>query len=155
MPEVAPLSPFSTGTDLPLPSQRGLDTSQTAIHIEDMTTPKHIPRRSQARRKTPSLTGFRSPIRISIDHEAFAALDKRAIAAQVGIGVVAGWLAGWLVGGSGLLRYVLTGLVGSLVGGILLERLDIDLGIRSPIASRIATATLGAVVIVLLVRLID
>jgi len=59
--------------------------------------------------------GFRSPIRISIDYEALAALDKRALAAQMGIGVVAGWLASWLVGGTGLLRYVLTGLVGSFV----------------------------------------
>src|SRR5215204_4595473 len=88
-----------------------------------MTTPKHSQRRSQARRKPPAPTGFRSPIRISLDHEALAALDKRAIAAQVGIGVVAGWLASWLVGGSGLLRYVLTGLVGALVGGALLEQL--------------------------------
>ena len=37
-------------------------------------------------------------------------MDKRAIAAQVGIGIVAGWLASWLVGGSGLLHYVVTGL---------------------------------------------
>jgi uncharacterized membrane protein YeaQ/YmgE (transglycosylase-associated protein family) len=68
--------------------------------------------------------------------------------------VVAGWLASWLIGGSGLLRYVLTGLVGSLVGGILLERLGLDLGIRNPVASRIATATLGAVVVVLLARIL-
>ena len=51
--------------------------------------------------------GLRLPIRISIDHEALAALDKRALAANIGIGVVAGWLASWLVGGTGLLRYVL------------------------------------------------
>jgi uncharacterized membrane protein YeaQ/YmgE (transglycosylase-associated protein family) len=117
-------------------------------------TPKRDPSRSRTKRKPPTPTGFRSPIRISIDHEAFAALDKRAVAAQVGIGVVAGWLASWLVGGSGLLRYVLTGLAGSLVGGILLERLGLDLGIRNPTANRIATATIGAVAVVLLARLI-
>ncbi len=112
------------------------------------------PRQSGAKRKSAAPTGFRSPIRITIDHEVLAALDKRAIAAQVGVGVVAGWLASWLVGGSGLFRYVITGLVGSLVGGILLERLGIDLGIRNPLAHRIATATLGAVVVVLVTRLI-
>src|SRR3954453_9254033 len=98
--------------------------------------------------------GCRSPIRISIDHEALAALNKRALGAQIGIGVVAGWLASWLVGGSGLLRYVITGLVGSLVGALVLERLGIDLGIRNPLMNRIATATLGAVIVVLLARII-
>jgi uncharacterized membrane protein YeaQ/YmgE (transglycosylase-associated protein family) len=120
-----------------------------------MTKPsKSSPRSSRAKRKPPAPIGFRAPIRISIDHEALAALDKRAIAAQVGIGIVAGWLASWFVGGSGLLRYVITGLVGSLVGGILLERLGIDLGIRNPLAHRIATATVGAVIVVLLARLV-
>jgi uncharacterized membrane protein YeaQ/YmgE (transglycosylase-associated protein family) len=117
-------------------------------------TTKQSPRRSRAKRKAPAPTGFRSPVRISIDHEALAELDKRAIAAQVGIGVVAGWLASWLVGGSGLVRYVLTGLVGSFVGSIVLERLGLDLGIRNPLASRIATATLGAVIVVVIARLI-
>jgi uncharacterized membrane protein YeaQ/YmgE (transglycosylase-associated protein family) len=117
-------------------------------------TTKQSPRRSRAKRKAPAATGFRSPVRISIDHDALAELDKRAIAAQVGVGVVAGWLASWLVGGSGLLQYVITGLAGALIGGFLLERLGIDLGIRNPLAHRIATATLGAMVIVLLARII-
>ncbi len=82
-------------------------------------------------------------------------MDKRAIAAQVGVGAVAGWLASWLVGGSGLLQYVVTGLAGSLVGGFLLERFGIDLGIRNQTASRIATATIGAVVVVLVARLVS
>src|SRR5919107_1341862 len=116
--------------------------------------PKPGPNRSRTQRKPTPSNGFRSPVRISIDREALAALDKRAIAAQVGVGVVAGWLASWLVGGSGLLQYVVTGLAGSLIGGFLLERLSIDLGIRNPLASRIANATIGAMVIVLLARLI-
>jgi uncharacterized membrane protein YeaQ/YmgE (transglycosylase-associated protein family) len=110
--------------------------------------------RSRNRSRPADPPGFRSPVRISIDREALAALDKRAIAAQVGVGAVAGWLASWLVGGSGLLKYVITGLAGSLIGGFLLERLGIDLGIRNPLAHRIATATLGATVIVLLARII-
>ena len=83
-----------------------------------------------------------------------AAIDKRAVAAQVGIGLLAGWLASWVVGGSGLLRYALTGMIGSFVGGIFLERLGLDLGLRSEVVSRIATATLGAVLIILLARLL-
>jgi uncharacterized membrane protein YeaQ/YmgE (transglycosylase-associated protein family) len=49
---------------------------------------------------------------------------------------------------------VITGLAGSLVGGFLLERLGIDLDIWSPLANRIATTTIGAVVVVLLARLL-
>jgi uncharacterized membrane protein YeaQ/YmgE (transglycosylase-associated protein family) len=110
---------------------------------------------TRGRRKAPEPTGARLPIRIAVDREAVAALDKRAIAAQVGVGIVAGWLASWLVGGSGLLQYVVTGLAGSLIGGFLLERLGVDLGIRNQTANRIATATLGAVVVVLLARLVS
>jgi uncharacterized membrane protein YeaQ/YmgE (transglycosylase-associated protein family) len=117
-------------------------------------TSKPHPGQSRGRRKTPEPTGTRLPIRISVDREALNALDKRAIAAQVGIGIVAGWLASWLVGGSGLLQYVVTGLAGSLVGGFLLERFGIDLGIRNRTASRIATATIGAMIVVLLARII-
>jgi uncharacterized membrane protein YeaQ/YmgE (transglycosylase-associated protein family) len=107
-------------------------------------------------RKKQKLTapGFRSPIRISIDYEALAAMDKRAVAAQVGIGVSAGWLASWLVGGSGVFQYVITGLIGSFVGALVLERLGVDLSIRSPLANRIVTATLGSVIVVLVARLV-
>jgi uncharacterized membrane protein YeaQ/YmgE (transglycosylase-associated protein family) len=73
---------------------------------------------------------------------------------QVGIGAVAGWLASWVLGGSGLLQYVITGLVGSFVGGTLLNRLGIELGIRSPLMSQIVTGAIGAVVVVLLARLL-
>ncbi len=117
-------------------------------------TSKQRPRGSRGKGKPPDPPGFRSPIRISIDHEALSALDKQAVAAQVGVGVVAGWLASWLVGGSGLLQYLVTGLAGSLIGGFLLERLGIDLGIRNPLANRIAIATIGAVVVVLVARLV-
>jgi uncharacterized membrane protein YeaQ/YmgE (transglycosylase-associated protein family) len=45
---------------------------------------------------------------------------------------------------------VVNGLAGSLVGGFLLERFGIDLGIRNQTASRIATSIIGAMGIVLL-----
>ncbi|WP_404291028.1 GlsB/YeaQ/YmgE family stress response membrane protein [Microvirga sp. RSM25] len=117
-------------------------------------TSKSNPGGTRGRRKAPEPPSAWLPIRISVDREALNALDKRAIAAQVGVGVVAGWLASWLVGGSGLLHYVVTGLAGSLVGGFLLERFGIDLGIRNQTASRIATATIGAMIVVVLARII-
>jgi uncharacterized membrane protein YeaQ/YmgE (transglycosylase-associated protein family) len=118
-------------------------------------TSKSNPGQRRGARKAPEPTGARLPFRISVDREALNALDKRAIAAQVGIGIVAGWLASWLVGGSGLLHYVVTGLAGSLVGGFLLERFGIDLGIRNQTASRIVTAMIGAIVVVLIARLVS
>src|SRR3954467_1992458 len=117
-------------------------------------TSKRNPGNPRGPRRTSEPTGARLPFRISVDREALNALDKRAIAVQVGIGIVAGWLASWLVGGSGLLQYVVTGLAGSLIGGFLLERFGIDLGIRNQTTSRIATATIGAIVVVLIARLV-
>jgi uncharacterized membrane protein YeaQ/YmgE (transglycosylase-associated protein family) len=117
-------------------------------------TSKRNPRKTPGSRKAPEPTRTRMPIRISVDRDALNALDKRAIAIQVGIGVVAGWLASWLVGGSGLFQYVITGLAGSLVGGFLLDRFGIDLGIRNSVVSRIVTAAIGAVIVVLLARLL-
>lgn len=132
-----------------------LDGNGAAIHIAKMAkNAKSRADHNRTKRQAGPPAGFRSPVRLSIDHEALAALDKRAIAAQVGIGVAAGWLASWLVGGSGLLQYIVSGLAGSLIGGFLLDHLGIDLGIRSQLASRIVTATLGAVIVVLVARLI-
>jgi len=91
---------------------------------------------------------------VIVDWDAVAKIDKQALVAQVGIGLVAGWLASWLVGGNGLIRYALTGMIGSFLGAIFLERLGIDLGLRNDLARRIATATIGAVLVILAARLL-
>ncbi|MGE0626757.1 MAG: GlsB/YeaQ/YmgE family stress response membrane protein [Hyphomicrobiaceae bacterium] len=70
------------------------------------------------------------------------------------IGIVAGWLASLVVGGGGLLRYLVTGVIGAFVGGYLLSALNVSLGIKSAILSQIVTATIGAIVVVVLARLI-
>lgn len=81
--------------------------------------------------------------------------DKtRAIAVFVLIGLIAGWLASILVGGSGLIRYLVSGILGSFVGGFLLNALGVNLGIKNALASQIATAAIGAIVVVLAARLI-
>ncbi len=96
----------------------------------------------------------RNPIRGALDGRALGRFDKRAILAQIGVGLAAGWLASWLVGGSGLIRYVITGVAGSFVGGALLDWLGINLGIRNPLLAKIATATIGATVVVIAARII-
>ena len=70
------------------------------------------------------------------------------------IGLVAGYLASVIVGGSGLIRYLISGVIGAFIGPMLLSLLKIDLGIRNALAGQIVTATIGAIVVVILARLI-
>jgi uncharacterized membrane protein YeaQ/YmgE (transglycosylase-associated protein family) len=53
-----------------------------------------------------------------------------------------------------LVRYLITGVLGAFVGGYLLSALGVNLGIKNPLASQIVTSTIGAIVVVLLARLI-
>jgi uncharacterized membrane protein YeaQ/YmgE (transglycosylase-associated protein family) len=70
------------------------------------------------------------------------------------IGGIAGWLASWIVGGSGLLSYLISGVIGSFVGGYLLSVLRINLPIKNTWLSQIVTATIGAIIVVVLAKLI-
>jgi uncharacterized membrane protein YeaQ/YmgE (transglycosylase-associated protein family) len=70
------------------------------------------------------------------------------------IGVVAGWLASWIVGGGGLLTYLVSGVLGAFVGGYLFSALKISLPIRNVWLSQIVTATVGAIIVVIVARLI-
>ena len=81
-------------------------------------------------------------------------MDARALIVMAVIGIVAGFLASIVVGGGGLVQYLVSGVVGSFIGGMLLGSLGVNLGIRNPLISQIVTATIGAIVIVLLARLI-
>lgn len=80
--------------------------------------------------------------------------DAQALIVMAIIGLVAGFLASLLVGGGGLIRYLITGVVGAFVGGYVLKVAGINLGIRNELAGQIVTATIGAVIVVLLARLI-
>ena len=70
------------------------------------------------------------------------------------IGIIAGFLASLVVGGDGLIRYLVTGIIGAFVGGSVFKALGINLGIGSPLISQIVTAAIGAIVVVVLARLI-
>jgi len=69
------------------------------------------------------------------------------------VGAVAGWLAGMIVkgGGFGLLGDIVVGIIGAFAGGWILARLGVHLGVG--IVSVIASATIGAVVLLTLLRL--
>ena len=82
-------------------------------------------------------------------------IETRALVIFLVIGLIAGFIASLLVGGGGgILRYLLTGVIGALVGGFLFEALNIDLGIPNRLASQIVTASVGAIIVVLLARFI-
>ncbi|HMN37810.1 MAG TPA: GlsB/YeaQ/YmgE family stress response membrane protein [Hyphomicrobium sp.] len=78
----------------------------------------------------------------------------RAWVVFVLVGIVAGFLASIVVGGGGLAQYLLSGVIGAFVGGYLLRALGINLGISNPLVSQIATSTIGAIVVVLVARMI-
>ncbi|HWT15617.1 MAG TPA: GlsB/YeaQ/YmgE family stress response membrane protein [Patescibacteria group bacterium] len=70
------------------------------------------------------------------------------------IGGVAGWLAGLLVKGFGfgLLGNIVVGIVGAFIAGWLFPTLGISLG--SGIVAAILHATIGAAVLLLLIRVL-
>jgi uncharacterized membrane protein YeaQ/YmgE (transglycosylase-associated protein family) len=70
------------------------------------------------------------------------------------VGAVAGLLAGMIVkgGGFGLFGDIIVGILGAFVGGWLLPRLGIHLGVG--LVAVIVNATIGAVVLLVLIRLI-
>jgi uncharacterized membrane protein YeaQ/YmgE (transglycosylase-associated protein family) len=69
------------------------------------------------------------------------------------IGLIAGWLAGRVMrgGGFGLVGDMIVGVIGALIGGWLFGQLGIAAG---GLIGAIITAFVGAVVLILLLRLI-
>lgn len=70
-------------------------------------------------------------------------------------GLIAGWLASLLLGGGGLIRNLFVGIVGAFIGGAMVKsgllNLPFDLGTWG---NQIAVSTIGAVLVVILARLI-
>jgi uncharacterized membrane protein YeaQ/YmgE (transglycosylase-associated protein family) len=70
------------------------------------------------------------------------------------IGIVAGWLAGKVVsgGGFGLLGDLVVGIVGAFIASWLFPRLGVHIG--TGIGEEIVYAMLGAIILLLLLRLV-
>lgn len=81
-------------------------------------------------------------------------MDIRGIIIMVLIGLVAGWLASLVMGGGGLIRYIITGLIGSVVGSVLLAALGVNIGLGNPIVSQIVVAAIGAIVVIAIARVV-
>jgi uncharacterized membrane protein YeaQ/YmgE (transglycosylase-associated protein family) len=71
------------------------------------------------------------------------------------VGIVAGWLASLVVGGPGsVLGYLITGIIGAFVGGWIFSAMNWKLNLGNEWAEWIVTSVIGAVVVVVLARLI-
>ncbi|HJU32777.1 MAG TPA: GlsB/YeaQ/YmgE family stress response membrane protein [Hyphomicrobiaceae bacterium] len=81
-------------------------------------------------------------------------MNAQQIIIMAVIGIVAGWLASLVVGGGGLLRYLITGLIGAFVGGFLFNAAGWKLNLGSPIVDQIVVSAIGAIIVVILARAI-
>lgn len=84
----------------------------------------------------------------------FMSQDLTQILIFLGIGLVAGWLAGLVLGGGGLLRNLVAGVIGVFVGGYVLKLANISLPIDNPYLSQIITGAIGALIVIVVARVI-
>ncbi len=81
-------------------------------------------------------------------------MDSKNMVIAVLMGICAGWLASWIVGGSGIFQYLISGVLGSFVGSYVLQKFDVSLGIRNEIGRDIATATIGAIIVMVVAHML-
>ena len=81
-------------------------------------------------------------------------LSNESILVILFVGLVAGWLAGKIVRGTGfgIIGDILVGIAGALIASFIFPRLGIHLGTR--LVSEIIYSAIGAIVLLLVVRLI-
>jgi uncharacterized membrane protein YeaQ/YmgE (transglycosylase-associated protein family) len=71
------------------------------------------------------------------------------------IGIVAGWLASVVIGGGGgVLRYLITGLIGAFVGGFVFNAAGWKLNLGKEWLDQIVIAAIGAIIVVILARML-
>lgn len=81
-------------------------------------------------------------------------MDIKNILVWCVIGLVAGWLASVFVGGGGLVRYLLTGLIGAFVGGFLVNVTGLNINLGNLWVNQIVVAAIGAIVVVVVARIL-
>ena len=74
------------------------------------------------------------------------------------IGLIAGWLSGLLLGGGGLIRNLIVGVLGAMVGGFLHDlgwiKLPFVVPDAIPYGSQIVFATIGAMIVTIIARIL-
>lgn len=81
-------------------------------------------------------------------------IEIKDIIIWVVIGLIAGWLASFIVGGSSIVTYILSGLLGSIVGGILVRVTGIKLNLGNAVVDQIVVSAIGAIIVVIVARVL-
>ena len=82
-------------------------------------------------------------------------MDAKSLLVMAGIGIIAGFLASLVAGGgSGLIVYLITGVLGAFVGGLVFDKAGIKLGINNAFINQIITSTVGAIIVIIIARLV-
>ncbi|MES0383669.1 MAG: GlsB/YeaQ/YmgE family stress response membrane protein [Hyphomicrobium sp.] len=71
-------------------------------------------------------------------------------------GLIAGWIAGLILGGGGLVRNMFVGIIGAYIGGAMVRAnlLNLPFTTGSEFGDQVVVSTIGAIVIVILARII-
>jgi uncharacterized membrane protein YeaQ/YmgE (transglycosylase-associated protein family) len=71
------------------------------------------------------------------------------------IGIIAGWLASVVIGGGGgLVRYLITGLIGAFVGGFVFQAAGWKINLGNEWLDQIVIAAIGAIIVVIIARIV-
>ncbi len=82
-------------------------------------------------------------------------LDAQKLIIWAIIGIVAGWLASVVIGGGGgLLRYLITGLIGAFVGGFVFQMAGWKMNLGNEWLEQIVIAAIGAIIVVIIARIV-
>ena len=84
-------------------------------------------------------------------------MNNQQLLIMVGVGIVAGWLASFVVGGLrwGLLGYLIAGVLGSFVGGFVLSKAGVRIGVGNPLVDNVITSTIGAIIVIVVARVLS
>lgn len=83
-------------------------------------------------------------------------MDAQSLLIWIIVGALAGWLAGLIVRGFGfgLIGNIIVGIIGAFLGSWLLGTLGVVILPGAALVNTILTATLGAVVLLLIIRVL-
>ena len=81
-------------------------------------------------------------------------MDQKNIIIALLMGLLAGWLASFVVGGGGIVQYLISGVLGSFVGSYALNKAGLNMGIQNEIGRDVATATIGAVIVMIIANVL-
>jgi uncharacterized membrane protein YeaQ/YmgE (transglycosylase-associated protein family) len=81
-------------------------------------------------------------------------LNTQQLVTMAVVGIVAGFLAGMLLGGGGLVWSLIVGLLGGVVGGWRFNAAGWKLTLGNDLVEQIIVSAVGAIVLVLLARLV-